>query len=1007
MKASLRTGTAIGSVISIFALSVAAPATAQTAPSPAPASDQVAPPAPNPPAQAGDGLGDIIVTAQRQSESLQRVPIAVSAFTAATLQAQQIKNANDLQLSLPNVTFTKTNFAGASFTIRGVGDLCVGTSCDQATAIHVNDMPLLQSRVFETEFFDLQRVEVLRGPQGTLFGRNATAGVVNFITARPELDAIHADGQIEYGNYDSRKLTGMVNLPISDAIGVRVAGTYLKRDGYTKNLFDNSRVDGRDLYALRGTLRIKPVDGTTLDVIGYYFHERDDRTRFQKQQCGRDATGVLGCRPDQLGYGTVNANATFGALLASRETFALSGGGNPLITNLGLGSVYGADGYAGATNPADLRTVNADYAPRYYAENYFIQGRLEQRLGSSLSLTLTGGYNHDTTDQRSDFNNTVANSLAGNAGLTALATVAAAPGAAFPGGVNPFTPAAAALFPKGLAGGVCTSEPTNALTGIYGGNVAACTQNGAEFDSSRATTRQYSAEAHIDSSFDGPFNFLIGGIYTDSKTSTNYFVDAFQIDYASGVLGAATALGQRAAGNTTFPNVYLAPPFFDGEVSDYRLKSYGLFGELYFQATDRLKFTGGLRYSNDRKRQVARNLTVSFPVPYGLADAAQSPFIGQYDADAALPGVQAQADTRVTSDALTGRFVVDYQLSPRTMFYASYSRGYKSGGINPPVPAIFQVQNSFRPESIDAFEIGTKTTLLDGTLRLNASAFYYKYKDLQISRLVARAAVNDNTDAEIYGAEAEAVISPTRNFQVNLSASYLHTRIKDLDLIDPRDPSAGRSDTVILKDITSGSNCVVRPNVAGNAAGTNLLVTAFNSGIGLRAPTALPGTNTTGAFSVCNALATTIANPPSALRALFATPTGALPYTVSDGVTVNVGGNQLPQSPKYKFSAGAQYRFEFAGGFTLVPRVDLNYTGELYSRALNTVVDRVQGYEIVNAQLQFNGPGNRYFVRGFVQNLTNNDAITGKFLADQSTGLFTNLFVLEPRRYGLAAGFAF
>lgn len=1017
MKASLRSGTAIGSVITMLALSTALPAMAQTIPPQNQDAGQVG--GPEKPvaatAQATSGttqsaddgnIGDIVVTAQRQSESLQRVPIAVSAFTAETLAAQQIKNANDLQLSLPNVTFTKTNFTGGSFTIRGVGDLCVGTSCDQATAIHVNDMPLLQSRLFETEFFDLERVEVLRGPQGTLFGRNATAGVVNFITARPDLTGIHADAQVEYGSYDTKKFTGMINVPLTNTIGLRVAGTYLNRDGYTKNVFDDSRVDGRDLYAVRGTLRFQPTSNTTLDVIGYYFREKDDRTRFQKQVCGRDTTGILGCRPDQLGSGSVNANSTFGNLLASREFLNIAGGG-ALIGNLGLGSIYGTDGYANSVNPADLRSVNADYEPNYFAENYFIQGRLEQNIGDSLALTLTGGYNHDTVDARSDFNNLVASSLVGNAGITGLTTLAAAPGAAFPGGVNPFTNAASALAPTGPSGSFCFSEPTNSLTGIFGGNVAGCSPSGGEFDSSQATSRQYSIEAHLDSKFDGPFNFLVGGIYLDQNIKNNYFVSSFTIDYAAGVLGAATALGQRAAGNTSYPNVFLAPPFFDGEVSDYGLKSYGLFGEVYYQATDRLKFTGGLRYSNDRKRQIGRNLTVSFPVTYGLTDASQSPYFASYDAVAAQPGIQPVSESLAKSDALTGRFVVDFQLDRRTMFYASYSRGYKSGGINPAVPAAFNVSDSFLPEKLDAFELGTKTTLLGGTLRLNASAFYYKYNNLQISRLVARTALNDNTNADIYGAEAEAVISPTRNFQVNLSASYLHTRIKSLSLIDPRDPSGGRSDTVILKDINSGSLCTVRPNTAGNAPGTNLLVTAFNSAIGLRGPTAIPGTNTTGAFSICNSLASTIANPATPLRALFGVPTGALPFTVSDGNAVDVSGNQLPQAPQVKFSVGAQYKIEFANGMTLVPRADLNYTGESYARPFNTIIDRIQGYEIVNAQVQLNGVDSNWFLRGFVQNLTNNDAVTGQFLADTSSGGFTNLFLLEPRRYGIAAGIKF
>lgn len=98
---------------------------------------------------------EIVVTAQRQAQSLQEVPIAVSAFSAEALEAQQIENASDLQLTLPNVSFTKSNFTSSSFTIRGIGDLCVGVSCDSATAIHLNGSPLFGTRLFETEYSTL------------------------------------------------------------------------------------------------------------------------------------------------------------------------------------------------------------------------------------------------------------------------------------------------------------------------------------------------------------------------------------------------------------------------------------------------------------------------------------------------------------------------------------------------------------------------------------------------------------------------------------------------------------------------------------------------------------------------------------------------------------------------------------------------------------------------------------------------------------------------------------
>lgn len=108
---------------SVLAMAVATPAHAQSGGS------------------SSDPYGEIVVTAQRQSERLQDVPIAVSAFSAEALEKQQIDNASDLQLTLPNVTFSKGNFTGSSFTIRGIGDLCVGSSCDSATAIHVNGSP--------------------------------------------------------------------------------------------------------------------------------------------------------------------------------------------------------------------------------------------------------------------------------------------------------------------------------------------------------------------------------------------------------------------------------------------------------------------------------------------------------------------------------------------------------------------------------------------------------------------------------------------------------------------------------------------------------------------------------------------------------------------------------------------------------------------------------------------------------------------------------------------------
>jgi iron complex outermembrane recepter protein len=947
--------------------------------------------------------GEIVVTAQRQSERLQDVPIAVSAFSAESLEAQQIENPSDLQLTLPNITFTKTNFTSSSFTIRGIGDLCVGVSCDSATAIHQNESPLIGTRLFETEFFDLERIEVLRGPQGTLYGRNATSGVVNVVTAKPKLGSFAANGEFEYGNYDSIKVKGMVNVPLGDTLAVRLAGFYLNRGGFTLNTFDGNRIDDRNMYAVRGSIRWEPGPDTVVDLLGYYFREDDNRMRIQKQYCQRDPTGVLGCLNNRRDPGVTNSNSTFVGVLTSREFFAVRG----LPTALALGSLYSPDPLSTFVSPADPRVVRTDFTPEYFSDELQIQGKLEHNFGA-IKATLSGVYQEARVDSRQDYNLSVQDrSFMAPALNTLQALATGGGGAALQTYLNPIR---AALIPNGPGGTLCTSDTDPTGLGSYGGN-RICSTTPQDFDRSNQDQSSWSAELNIGSDFDGPFNFLIGGIYGKSHlTENSYYVNSFGIDYLTGILGTFTALGTAPPAGPLPPS-FLGTPFFRNNTDDLKVKSYGLFGEAYWEMSDAVKLTVGARYTNDKKRVVARSTLASFLVPFTqTGNAFNSPFAAAFDADAGIAGTQPFQIRQVGFDEITGRAVLDWKLTPDNLIYASYSRGYKSGGINPPLQPIFAVPESFVPETVNAFEIGSKNRF--GDLQLNVTAFYYQYQDLQLSRIVARTAVNDNVDATIYGLEAEAVFTPSPNWVINMGASYLHTEVSsDKFLGNPRDPSGGRSDTVIIKDITNGANCAVRPTTAGNAAGTQTLVGAINGGLGLQGPTgfgANSGINSPGAFGICSVLEGAIANPSAGLRALFATPAGALPFVVENaGVPVNIRGNKLPQAPNYKFSVGVQYTADIGKDMTLVPRVDLSYTGDSYGNIFNGRINEINGYAQVNTQLQLNGGDGRWSVKAFVQNLFNSQPVTGLYVTDQSSGLFTNVFTLDPRRYGISAGIKF
>ena len=233
-------------------------------------------------------LSTVLVTTQKTEESIQDVPIAVSAFDESSLEKLQLAGGPDLVKAIPNVNFTKGNFTGYNFRIRGIGLDAVSTTGDNGVGVHVNDVPLTTNNLFEAEFFDVERVETLRGPQGTLYGRNATGGVVNVITAKPVLEEWQGNAQLTVGNYGTLKTKGMINIPLGETAAVRLAGSYLERDGFVNNLSTGNDIDDRELYSIRGSLAWEPTDRLRTLFVAELFNEDDSRLRSGKQICAKD-----------------------------------------------------------------------------------------------------------------------------------------------------------------------------------------------------------------------------------------------------------------------------------------------------------------------------------------------------------------------------------------------------------------------------------------------------------------------------------------------------------------------------------------------------------------------------------------------------------------------------------------------------------------------------------------------------------------------------------------------
>jgi iron complex outermembrane receptor protein len=209
-------------------------------------------------------LEEVVVTAQKRSENVQNIPVAVTAVSAESLQRQGSPNLQALQGSAPNVEINSSN-AATGVSIRGIFSTNDGPQGDPAVAFHIDGVYLGRPQSTGGLIYDIQQIEVLRGPQGTLYGRNATAGAINVISNRPVFDY---QGQVgaEYGSYNQYGVSGMVNLPIGDKVAARLAMRTLKRDGYAKDGVS----DDQDSRAFRGLLLVKPTDDLSILLAGDY-----------------------------------------------------------------------------------------------------------------------------------------------------------------------------------------------------------------------------------------------------------------------------------------------------------------------------------------------------------------------------------------------------------------------------------------------------------------------------------------------------------------------------------------------------------------------------------------------------------------------------------------------------------------------------------------------------------------------------------------------------------------
>lgn len=324
--------------------------------------------------EAGSLLEEVTVTAQRREQSLQDVSMSLSAFTGDALDDRVIEELTDLQFAVPNLLADT-----ARVTIRGVGNNAISSTAEGGLGFHINGVYVNRPLTRTSEYFDLERIEVLRGPQGTLYGRNTTAGVINVLTRKPE-DEFGGEFTASYGNYGSVRAKGAINFTLGDNVRQRFAGFFTERDGYNRNIYTGTSTDGRDSYELRSSTSFDFGPDTTADLVVSYIKEDSDRANETKGTCTKDP--VTGCS----------------ALTAGFETPDVSNSIFQVLNNAFLGGALmpSGDYFADAINPADFRTVSLDQTPTYEAEQLGITLELNHRIGDYQLTSLTGYFETDS-----------------------------------------------------------------------------------------------------------------------------------------------------------------------------------------------------------------------------------------------------------------------------------------------------------------------------------------------------------------------------------------------------------------------------------------------------------------------------------------------------------------------------------------------------------------------------------------------------------------------------------
>jgi iron complex outermembrane receptor protein len=647
--------------------------------------------------------GEIIVTARRFEERLQDVPISISVMTQQEITNRNIVSAKDLATYTPSLS-TNSQFGSdnANFAIRGfVQDLFTSPSVGVyfADVIAPRGAGTLQAGdgAGPGSFFDLQNVQVLKGPQGTLFGRNTTGGAILLVPQKP---TGRFEGYVEgsVGNYDMRRLQAVVNVPLSDTARLRVGVDRMTRDGYLNNI---SGLGARDLADVSYvTARASLVVDLTPDLENYTI------VSYTRSHNNGSTTKLLECNPN--------------AVIGSSSAGYFPAGymcGQQLAREAATG-----DFYTVSNSKPDARSIT---------DQWQIINTTTLKASDTLTIKNIVSYAE------------LYNSLRQNP----FGTYFIIPTQAELDAANVLTP-----------GGTIVQTPAAFVgQGVGTPNIGELGRNPSNHQSTFTEELQFQGVA-----FDDRLTWQAGA-YLELAEPLSHRVGSANTNFANcsdqGNLQCAPAYGLLAS---------VTP-----EQRNTRYRDVAVYAQATYNITDSVKFTGGIRYTDDLSKSVSEAFTYRF-----LSNGTRV-FTQCTNSDAVLPNCT--KTLRQVSNAPTWLANLDWKPVEDVLLYAKYARGYRQGLVS---PRGLSPNDSFDQEKVESYELGAKTKwrgAMPG--HLNIAGFYNDFSDQQIVVTFVNALRTTNTaicncaTSRIYGLEVDGSISPIWGLKLNGAFSYLNTRI--------------------------------------------------------------------------------------------------------------------------------------------------------------------------------------------------------------------------------------